>query len=94
MAITRIYAKELLQPIVAVATSVAGVLRLLGLRPNGGSHAHLSRTIKRFQIDTSHFERYPSTVPPVNRRTAAQILVRRPPDHRREKPHVLRRALL
>ncbi|MEO3777139.1 HNH endonuclease signature motif containing protein [Micromonospora sp. B11E3] len=31
------------------------MLRLLGVRPNGGSHAHISRQLKRFGIDTSHF---------------------------------------
>jgi hypothetical protein len=72
---------------------VAGVLRLLGLRQNGGAHAHISRTLKAFGIDTSHFQRYnPTSVPP--RRTAAQILVRRAQTRGREKPHMLKRAMI
>ena len=51
----RKYTKEMLEPLVAQSTSVAGVMRLLGLRQNGGEHTHISRTIKRFGIDTSHF---------------------------------------
>ncbi|MFI5427715.1 hypothetical protein ACHMWU_14140 [Aeromicrobium sp. UC242_57] len=42
------YTRELLEPIVAEATSVADVLRRLGLRANGGTHSHISRTIKRY----------------------------------------------
>ena len=30
-------------------------MRLLGVVPAGGTHAHLSRTVKEFGIDTSHF---------------------------------------
>ncbi len=39
------YTREFLAPFVAEATSVAGVIRLLGLRANGGTHSHISRTI-------------------------------------------------
>jgi len=83
----------MLEPLVAASTSVAGVLRLLGLRPNGGAHAHISRTIKLFGIDTSRFQRYhPSSRRP--RLTPEQILVRRDPRRLREKPHMLTRALV
>jgi 5-methylcytosine-specific restriction endonuclease McrA len=89
----RKYTKEMLEPIVAQSTSVAGVLRRLGLRPNGGAHAHISRTIKLFEIDTSHFRRYnPGSRRP--RMTPEQILVRRDPTRLREKPHMLKRALI
>jgi hypothetical protein len=50
----RKYTEELLAAAVSESTSVAGVLRWLGLRPTGGAHAHISRTIKTFGIDTSH----------------------------------------
>ena len=49
------YTEEMLREAVGCSTSVAGVLRALGVRPTGGSHAHLSRRIKRAGIDTSHF---------------------------------------
>jgi len=93
MALARKYTKELLEPLVADSTSVSGVLRLLGLRQNGGTHTHVSRVIKKFGIDTSHFRPYvPKRVP--NKRRPEQILRRLPPISNREKPTVLRRALL
>ncbi|WP_220141991.1 hypothetical protein [Actinoplanes hulinensis] len=49
------YTAEVLAAAAAQATSVAGVLRLLGVRQSGGFHAHISRQLKRFGIDTSHF---------------------------------------
>lgn len=49
------YTEELLSEAVAASTSIAGVLRFLGVQQSGGSHAHISRTIKRFGIDTEHF---------------------------------------
>ena len=93
MAAARRYTKELLEPLVAEATSVAGVLRMLGLRQNGGSHAHLSRIIKRYELDTSHFRRYvPRAVP--QRLAPEQILVQLAANHRRQKPRLLKRALI
>lgn len=49
------YTAEVLAAAAAQADSVAAVLRILGLRQSGGSHAHISRQMKRFGIDTSHF---------------------------------------
>ena len=49
------YTLDALAAAVAASTSIAGVLRHLGIKPTGGSHAHLSRRIKRLGIDTSHF---------------------------------------
>ncbi|MBV9831954.1 MAG: HNH endonuclease [Marmoricola sp.] len=89
----RKYTEELLREAVRESTSVSGVLRFLGLPQAGGTHAHISRTIKRFGIDTSHFVR--------NRNGSHQrrkgpdvILVRIPFGSPRTKPHLLRRALL
>ena len=93
MPIARKYTKELLEPIVAQSYSVAGVLRLLGLRQDGGAHTHISRTIKRLEIDTSHFRPYSGKRSPA-RRAPEQILVNRPPGSRRDKPHLLKRALV
>jgi len=90
---TRKYSKEVLEPIVAESLSVAAVLRALGLRQDGGTHTHISRTIRRFGIDTSHFRPHANRRSP-QRRTAAQILVRQPATYRREKPRLLTRALL
>ena len=49
------YTESVLRAAVEQSLSVAGVLRDLGLVPAGGTHAHVSRLIKRYGIDTSHF---------------------------------------
>jgi hypothetical protein len=49
------YTRELLQEVVRNCVSVAEVIRELGLAQAGGTHSHLSRRIKEFGIDTSHF---------------------------------------
>jgi hypothetical protein len=90
----RKYTPELLAPLVEQSTSVAGVLRLLGLRQNGGAHAHISRTIKRFGLDTSHFQLYNPSSHSMRRKAPAEILVRRLPGTQREKPPMLKRALI
>jgi HNH endonuclease len=89
----RKYSKELLEEAVANSTSVMGVLRYLGVIQAGGSHAHISRMIRRFEIDTSHFVRYQNGARRL-RLKPEQILVRRPTGSRRTKPHLLRRALI
>ncbi|MFJ9392329.1 HNH endonuclease signature motif containing protein [Nocardioides sp. NPDC101246] len=57
----RKYTQEMLQEAVDNSTSVAGVLRHLGLNQAGGTHAHISRMLKKMGIDTSHFVRYVGT---------------------------------
>ena len=89
----RRYTEELLREAVASSTSVAGVLRHLGLAQAGGTHAHISRTIKRFGLDTRHFVRHQSGGHH-RRRTPEEILVRIPVGALRTKPHLLKRALL
>jgi hypothetical protein len=89
----RKYSKELLEEAVSNSTSVMGVLRFLDLIQAGGTHAHISRMIRRFEIDTSHFVRYQNGAHRL-RLLPEQILVRRPTGSRRTKPHLLRRALL
>src|SRR3954451_21777131 len=51
----RFYSDADLAAAVARSTSVAGVLRLLGVPLSGGQHAHIARRIRRGGIDTSHF---------------------------------------
>lgn len=93
--IRRKYTEEMLTEVVARSTSVADVLRRLGLNQAGGTHAHLSRTIKAFGIDTSHFGQTPhSNGSDKRRRTPDQILVRLAIGSRRQKPHMLQRALI
>jgi hypothetical protein len=88
----RKYTEEILRDAVASATSVAGVLRHLGLNQAGGTHTHLSRMIKQFELDTSHFVRHQNGS--ARRRLGAtQILVVVPRGSKRTKPPLLRRAL-
>lgn len=88
----RKYTKELLEEASANSTSIAGILRYLGLRQAGGTQAHIGRMLKKLDVDTSHFTQRgrPPTRPPL---TAAEILIRRPRDAGRTKPEQLRRAL-
>jgi predicted RNA-binding Zn-ribbon protein involved in translation (DUF1610 family) len=90
------YTREALAAAVAASTSVAGVLRYLGVRPTGGSHAHLSRRIKNLGIDTSHFTGHAHNKGQSSPRrlTWQEILVMRPTGAARAKPHLLRRALI
>jgi 5-methylcytosine-specific restriction endonuclease McrA len=90
----RKYTEEMLTAAVARSSSVAGVLRDLGVRPTGGAHAHISRTIKSFGIDTSHFQLYNPASHSSRRLTPEEILVRSADDARRAEPPMLTRALI
>lgn len=89
------YTPELLAEAAAKATSIADVLRYLGIPWSGGTHAHISRRLKHFGIDTSHFlgqaHRRGQASP--RRRLAGDVLVVMPAGAPREKPAKLRRAL-
>jgi hypothetical protein len=95
MAAYQKYTQEMLAEAAASGRSVADVLRHLGIKWAGGSHAHISRRLKHFGIDTSHFvgrahgkgRRSPSLRP------YQDILTLRPPGSIREKAPALRRAL-
>lgn len=89
----RKYTKDVLKPIVAESVSMAEVIRRLGLRQAGGTHTHISRTIRRLGIDTSHFRPHAKPRSPM-RRTPAEILILQPDTYRREKPRLLTRALV
>lgn len=49
------YTKEMLEPIVLQSKSMSEVIRLLGLKQCGGNHVHLTKKIKDFGINNSHF---------------------------------------
>lgn len=71
------WTREILEPVVTASSSVNEVLRRLGLEVVGGHHTNISRRIKAYAIDTSHFtpvvrterQRYNQ-----RRRTAEEIL--------------------
>ncbi|MGC5022874.1 HNH endonuclease signature motif containing protein [Micromonospora sp. DT47] len=89
------YTPEALAEAAAAAYSIAGVMRLLGIRISGGSHAHISRQLKRFRIDTSHFtgSAHNRGRPSERRTTSSQLLVPLPIGSRRTPGTRLKRAL-
>jgi predicted RNA-binding Zn-ribbon protein involved in translation (DUF1610 family) len=89
------YTRELLTEAVANSISIADVLRFLEIPMAGGTHAHISRKIKQFGIDTSHFGR---VAPNKGSRARggsprSRLWWPEPRGSRRPKPHLLRRAL-
>jgi predicted RNA-binding Zn-ribbon protein involved in translation (DUF1610 family) len=89
------YTRELLTEAAANSISIADVLRYLQIPIAGGTHAHISRRLKKFGIDTSHFlgQAHMRNQPSAWRLAPEQVLVVRSPGSARPKPHVLRRAL-
>jgi hypothetical protein len=89
------YTDEELVQAVAQSTPIAGVLRILGIKPAGGSHFNISKRIQRSCLDITHFlgkasnkgGRFP-------RLTASEILVKRDQSLPRAKPRLRRRAML
>ena len=49
------YTKEILKEIVSKSKSVAEVCRHFGIKGSTGAQSHLSKKIKAFELDTSHF---------------------------------------
>ncbi|MER5595882.1 HNH endonuclease signature motif containing protein [Streptomyces sp. NPDC002265] len=50
------WTREVLQAAVSASTNMCEVLRRLGLEVVGGHHTHISRRIRAYGIDTSHFQ--------------------------------------
>ncbi|MEV5210078.1 HNH endonuclease [Micromonospora sp. NPDC053740] len=89
------YTPEALAAAAAAAHNITEVMRLLGVRVSGGSHAHISRQLKRFGIDTSHFTRQAHNKGRAGERrtTSAQLLVVLPVGSRRTPGARLKWAL-
>ena len=96
MARPRKYTDEMLESAVRDSTSIAGVLRALGVTWSGGAHAHFSRRIKRLGLDTAHFTgaAHMRGKPALRRLPAEEVLVVKPRGSRRTQPYLLRRALI
>lgn len=92
----RKYTEELLREAVSKSVSYAGVLRYLGMVEAGGNHTHISRTIKRFGIDTSHFtgQSWRRGLPSERKRPAIDRLILGPPGMPRVNGEKLRKAML
>ena len=92
------YTRELLEPLVKESTSIAQVLRKLKLKPAGGSHTHISRKIKKYGLDDSHFLGQGANCGPnkkggPRKKNWDEYLVKRT-EGQRQKAYVLRRALI
>ncbi|MCX2925234.1 HNH endonuclease signature motif containing protein [Streptomyces sp. NEAU-W12] len=84
------WTRDVLQAAVSASTNMCEVLRHLGLEVVGGHHTHISRRIRGYGIDTSHFE-----VPTARARTGRGILFERSPSGaRRIDGSRLKRAML
>ncbi len=91
------YDAELLSPIIRDSKSFAEVMRRLELSYSGSMAVYLRKRMKELNLDTSHFlgRSVGRGGKPVNRTPFDEILVVMPNSKwRRERSHVLRRALL
>ncbi|GAA3444780.1 hypothetical protein [Planomonospora venezuelensis] len=85
------YTPGMLAEAAANSLGVYDVLRHLGITIAGGNHAHISRQLKRFGIDTSHFvgQAYNRGRRSSRRLRPAEILRVQPEGSRRTSPLLL-----
>ncbi|MFC9700173.1 HNH endonuclease [Streptomyces sp. NPDC056943] len=69
------WTREVLAQAVAASTNMCDVLRRLGVEVVGGQHTHISRRIKAYGIDTSHFHAPSRRGKPWRPRTPEALLV-------------------
>jgi hypothetical protein len=80
------WTRETLQAAVSSSTNMCEVLRHLGLEVVGGHHTHISRRIKAYGIDTSHFQVPTRRGEAWRPRTPEGLLVEQPLGHARRIP--------
>ncbi|GHD16200.1 hypothetical protein GCM10010313_44200 [Streptomyces violarus] len=80
------WTKDVLERAVAASTNMCEVLRHLGLEVVGGHHTHISRRVKAYGIDTSHFQVPTRRGKPWRPRTPEALLVQQPDDRARRVP--------
>lgn len=90
------YTKVILEDAVRNSVSFAGVLRHLGLKQAGGTQSYLSKRIKYYGIDYSHFtgSAWNRGKPASNRKLPEDILVVLPKGSLRPKREQLYRAMI
>ncbi|MFD4972735.1 HNH endonuclease signature motif containing protein [Streptomyces sp. NPDC058424] len=89
------WTREVLQAAVSASTNMCEVLRYLGLEIVGGQHTHISRRVKAYGLDTSHFQVPTRGGDARPRRTPGAVLVElRDTQARRVPSDRLKRALL
>jgi hypothetical protein len=91
------YTKERIEEAAKVSNSIAGVMRELGInKPSGGTYNHISRRLREWEIDTTHFlgqgSRLGQTAP--NRKPPGHFLTRLAAGSPRTEGRKLKRALL
>jgi hypothetical protein len=80
------WTREILQEAVSASTNMCEVLRRLGLEMVGGHHTHISRRIKAYGIDVSHFQAPTRRGKTWRPRTPESLLVEQPPGQARRIP--------
>ncbi|MFJ4718903.1 HNH endonuclease signature motif containing protein [Streptomyces luteogriseus] len=80
------WSRDVLERAVTASTNMCEVLRRLGLEVVGGHHTHISRRIKAYGIDTSHFRVPTRRGKPWRPRTPEALLVEQPADRARRIP--------
>ena len=80
------WTREILQVAVSASTNMCEVLRHLGLEVVGGHHTHISRRIKAYDIDTSHFQMPTRRGKAWRPRTPEGLLVEQPVGQARRIP--------
>ncbi|MCX5558031.1 HNH endonuclease signature motif containing protein [Streptomyces sp. NBC_00038] len=80
------WTRETLQAAASASTNMCEVLRQLGLEVVGGHHTHISRRIKAYGIDTSHFQIPTRRGKPWRPRTPEGLLVEQPVAQARRIP--------
>lgn len=89
------YTRERLEEAVNNSTSMAGVLRYLGLHQSGGNHSHISRRVREFELDTSHFlGKHQGLRGGTNKRHHTDVLVVREANSPRQDAFRLRRCMI
>ncbi|MGY0067592.1 HNH endonuclease signature motif containing protein [Streptomyces sp. QTS137] len=80
------WTRDVLQEAVSASTNMCEVLRHLGLEVVGGHHTHISRRIKSYDLDISHFRIPTRRGKPWRPRTPESLLIEQPPAHARRIP--------
>ncbi|MFE3885566.1 HNH endonuclease signature motif containing protein [Streptomyces lydicus] len=91
------WTKEILEEAVAQSTNMYEVVRQLGLDPVGGHHTHISRRVRAFGIDISHFSPQSRSGHSARRRRTPGEILQKQDDtagSRRVRSDRLKRALL
>ena len=90
------YTKEILYDVVKTSFSVAEVVRKLNIKESGGNHSYISKKIKEYSLDITHFTGSTWNRGKVanNRKSADKVLTLNTINNRREKAWRLRRALI